>query len=171
MLCDWATSFFENVPSLLHPRREWTSCSSVRSRGQTDMAPVINKVGKLDSLGHSGGNFDHFIHKEYSGRIPYCTIPTINILQSKFLKLPTTMVKWIPFPSFSDLDGFCFVLLFLQEQCAMPLFSCPLVSRPLITLARGHRLIFLAESTRKPKGGGERPPCVKMVAGYCAIHA
>ena len=28
--------------------------------------------------GHSGGNFDNFIHKEFSGTILYCTILDIN---------------------------------------------------------------------------------------------
>ena len=40
---------------------------------------------------NSGGNFDNFIHKEFSGRIPYYTILTINILVGK-TKFPTTTV-------------------------------------------------------------------------------
>ena len=39
----------------------------------------------------SGGNFKNFIHKEFSGIIPYYTILTINVLVGKIVKFPTTI--------------------------------------------------------------------------------
>ena len=39
---------------------------------------------------NSGGNFDNFIHKEFSGRIPYYTILNTNALAGKIVKFPTT---------------------------------------------------------------------------------
>ena len=41
-----------------------------------------------------GGKFYHFIRKEYSDRIPYCTILTIKIQLGKIMNLPTTTVLW-----------------------------------------------------------------------------
>ena len=38
----------------------------------------------------SGGNFENFIHKEFSGRNPCYTIPKINVLADKIVKFPTT---------------------------------------------------------------------------------
>ena len=34
-------------------------------------------------LNSCGGNFNNLIHKEFSGRIPYYTIITINVLVGK----------------------------------------------------------------------------------------
>ena len=52
------------------------------------LCKVIYKGGKRDSFDNSGGNLDHFIHEELSGRILYCAIPTINILQKVLKNFP-----------------------------------------------------------------------------------
>ena len=41
-------------------------------------------------LNSSGGNFDNFIHKKFSGTILCYTTITINILADKIVKFPTT---------------------------------------------------------------------------------
>ena len=39
----------------------------------------------------SGGNFENFILREFSGVNPHYTILTINVLVSRIFKLPTTI--------------------------------------------------------------------------------
>ena len=46
---------------------------------------------------NSGGSFDNFIHKKFSGRIPFYTILAIHILVSKIIRLATTTVLKLNF--------------------------------------------------------------------------
>ena len=52
----------------------------------------MQELGKIKLQDSSGGNFDNFIYKEFSGRISFWTILAINIQMSKIIKLPTTTV-------------------------------------------------------------------------------
>ena len=45
----------------------------------------------------SGGKFENFIHKKFSGIITLCTILAINILLRKIIKIPTTTVLKLDF--------------------------------------------------------------------------
>ena len=40
----------------------------------------------------SGGKFEHFILKEFGGRIVYSTFQTIDMMMGQISKLPTTTV-------------------------------------------------------------------------------
>ena len=51
----------------------WIWLSNINAN--SDLGCLIFKGGKRDSFDRSGGNFYHFIQKEFSGRIPYYTIP------------------------------------------------------------------------------------------------
>ena len=57
----------------------------------------MRELGKIKLEHSSGGNFDNFIQKEFSGRISFCTILAINILLNKIMKLPTTTVLKLDF--------------------------------------------------------------------------
>ena len=63
----------------------------------------------------SGGIFQIYIHKKFSGRILFCTSLAFNILLSKIIKLPTTTVL--------KLD-FAYLLHHFAVQCYR-LNSCP----------------------------------------------
>ena len=58
-----------------------------------------SKVGLEDKTriqNSSGGNFKIVIHKKFSGRIPYCTILTINTLVNKSVNFPPLLYRnWI----------------------------------------------------------------------------
>ena len=52
----------------------------------------LQELGKIKLQDSSGGNFDNFIHKEFSGRIPFCTTLAIDITLNKMLKISTTTI-------------------------------------------------------------------------------
>ena len=57
----------------------------------------MHEVGKIKLQDSSGGNFENFIDKKFSGRIPFCTSLAIDILLSKITKLLTTTVLKLDF--------------------------------------------------------------------------
>ena len=38
----------------------------------------------------SGGNFDDLVDKQFIGRFPHCTVPTIQMVSNIIIKIPTT---------------------------------------------------------------------------------
>ena len=59
---------------------------------------AVTKPGKRGRYDHSGGNVADFTLYEFSTRITYCTILTINVIikhpiTSKIIKLPTTALR------------------------------------------------------------------------------
>ena len=57
----------------------------------------MQDLGKIKLRDSSGGNVNNFIHKTFSGIIPFRTILAYNILLSKIIKLPTTTVLQLDF--------------------------------------------------------------------------
>ena len=60
----------------------------------------MKSLGKIGLQNNSGGNGDSFIHKEFSGRIPYCIILALIRQVSKVIKFPTTTVLKSYLPKF-----------------------------------------------------------------------